>query len=129
MFQNTPSCWAIYMAGLNIEYMLEQGGLAKMKERAIERSSMLYDYIDSSEGFYVNVVEKQYRSRMNVPFLVKDSDDMAKKFVAEAREAGLIELSGHRSVGGCRASLYNAMTIEGVVALVEFMKGFKERNM
>lgn len=129
MFQNTPSCWAIYMAGLNIKYMLEQGGLPKMKELAIKRSDMLYEYIDGSEGFYKNVVEKQYRSRMNLPFLVKESDDLAKKFVADARELNLIELSGHRSVGGCRASLYNAMTVEGVEALIAFMKVFKEQNM
>lgn len=91
------------------------------------RSDMLYNYIDSTEGFYKNVVEKQYRSRMNLPFLVKESDDLAKEFVLKAREEGLIELSGHRSVGGCRASLYNAMTVEGVEALIEFMKSFRQR--
>ena len=128
MCQNTPPCYAIYMAGLNLEYMLEQGGLAKMHELAKIRSEMLYAYIDSSEGFYKNIVEAKYRSRMNVPFLVQDSDDLAKKFVAEAREVGLIELSGHRSVGGSRASLYNAMPVEGVEKLIEFMKEFKTRN-
>jgi len=128
MFQNTPSCWAIYMAGLNIKYMLEQGGLKVMEANAKERSSTLYNYMDSTEGFYKNNVEKQYRSCMNIPFLVKESDDMAKKFVSEAAAQNLIELSGHRSVGGARASLYNAMTNEGVAALIKFMGEFMEQN-
>ena len=128
MFQNTPCCWAVYMAGLNIAYMLEQGGLPKMAEMAAERSAMLYGYIDNSDGYYSNGVAKEYRSRMNIPFRVKCEEALEKKFIAEAAEHGLIELSGHRSVGGCRASLYNAMTIEGVAALIQFMKEFKERN-
>lgn len=101
------------MCGLNIEYMLEQG-LDSLQKRAEERSGMLYNYIDNSDGYYKNMVDKRYRSRMNIPFLVKDDEQLAKQFVKDAAEEGLIDLSGHRSVGGCRASLYNAMPIEGV---------------
>jgi phosphoserine aminotransferase len=128
MFENTPCCWAVYMAGLNIAYMLEQGGLDKMSEMATARSCMLYDYIDNSEGFYTNGVSKEYRSRMNVPFRVNSDEKLEKQFVADADAAGLICLSGHKSVGGCRASLYNAMPLEGVEALVAFMKEFKTKN-
>ena len=127
-FHNTPCCWSIYMAGLNIEYMLEQGGLPHYIDLAAKRSSMLYNYIDNSEGFYSNGVLPQYRSRMNIPFRVKSDEELEKKFLAEAPKAGLIDLAGHRSVGGCRASLYNAMTIEGVEALIAFMQKFKSEN-
>lgn len=127
-FHNTPCCWSIYMAGLNIEYMLEIGGLAKMEEMAATRSSMLYNYIDNSDGFYSNGVKHEYRSRMNIPFRVKVDDELEKKFIAEATKENLYDLSGHRSVGGCRASLYNAMTVEGVEALIAFMKKFKVAN-
>lgn len=127
-FHNTPCCWSIYMAGLNIEYMLEIGGLAKMEEMAATRSSMLYNYIDNSDGFYSNGVKHEYRSRMNIPFRVKVDDELEKKFIAEATKENLYDLSGHRSVGGCRASLYNAMTVEGVEALIAFMKKFKTAN-
>jgi phosphoserine aminotransferase len=89
---------------------------------------MLYNYIDNSEGFYSNGVLPQYRSRMNIPFRVKSDEELEKKFLAEAPKAGLIDLAGHRSVGGCRASLYNAMTIEGVEALIAFMQKFKTEN-
>jgi phosphoserine aminotransferase len=99
-----------------------------MSEMATTRSTMLYGYIDNSEGFYSNGVAKEYRSRMNVPFRVNCDDKLEKQFIVEAASAGLIELSGHRSVGGCRASLYNAMTVEGVEALIAFMKEFKARN-
>ncbi len=128
MFMNTPSCWAVYMAQLNIEYMLEQGGIPAMKENAAKRSAMLYDYIDNSDGFYKNNVQAKYRSRMNIPFRVNNDEKLEAKFVVEANAAGLTDLSGHRSVGGCRASLYNAMPIEGVEALIAFMKKFKAEN-
>ena len=85
---------------------------------------MLYEYIDSTEGFYVNEVDKRYRSRMNIPFRVLKNPDMEEKFIKEAIEEGLLELKGHKSVGGCRASLYNAMPIEGVETLIRFMKKF-----
>lgn len=127
-FHNTPSCWPIYMCGLNAAYMIEQGGIPAMQAKAQERSSLLYNYIDASEGYYVNGVEAKYRSRINIPFRVCKNDDLEKKFIAEAREANLVDLSGHRSVGGCRASLYNAMPVEGVHALIAFMTTFKENN-
>lgn len=120
-FHNTPACWPIYMCGLNIAYMLEKGGIEAMSGAATARSELLYKFIDDSEGYYTNTVIPQYRSRMNVPFRVCCNDDLETKFIKEAAEAGMIELKGHRSVGGCRASLYNAMPFEGVEALVAFM--------
>ena len=128
MFHNTPPCFAIYMAGLNIEYMIEQGGIAAMQALAEKRSSLLYDYIDSTEGYYKCYVDPKYRSRMNVPFRVKEDEALEKKFIAEAAQHDLIDLSGHGSVGGCRASMYKAMPVEGVEALVAFMKKFREAN-
>ena len=116
------------MAGLNIEYMLEQGGMEAMQALAEKRSKMLYDYIDNSGGYYSNGVNPKYRSRMNIPFRVKANDDLEKKFVSDSAKAGLLDLAGHRSVGGCRASLYNAMTVEGVEALIAFMEKFKAEN-
>lgn len=99
-----------------------------MKENAAKRSSLLYDYIDNSEGFYSNNVQPKYRSRMNIPFRVNNDEKLEAKFVVDANAAGLTDLGGHRSVGGCRASLYNAMPIEGVEALIAFMKKFKADN-
>ena len=99
-----------------------------MQAKAEERSSLLYNYIDSSEGYYINNVEAAYRSRMNVPFRVCNNEDLENKFIAEATAANLIDLKGHRSVGGCRASMYNAMPVEGVQALIAFMTTFKENN-
>ena len=127
-FHNTPSCWPIYMCGLNVAYMLEQGGIPAMQAKAEERSSLLYNYIDASEGYYVNNVEARFRSRMNIPFRVCNNEDLENKFIAEATAASLIDLKGHRSVGGCRASIYNAMPVEGVHALIAFMTPFKENN-
>lgn len=89
---------------------------------------MLYGYIDASEGYYTNPVDPKNRSRTNIPFRVKKDDKLEAKFLKDAAAVGFIELKGHRSVGGCRASCYNAMPIEGVEALVTFMKGFKEQN-
>ena len=99
-----------------------------MGAKAAERSSLLYNYIDGSDGYYVNNVLPRYRSRINIPFRVCANDDLEKKFIAEATAADLIDLKGHRSVGGCRASLYNAMPVEGVHALIDFMGEFKENN-
>ena len=127
-FHNTPACWPIYMCGLNIAYMNEQGGIAAMGEKAKARSDMLYKFIDESGGYYTNTVVAQYRSRMNIPFRICCNDELETKFIKEAGDAGLIELKGHRSVGGCRASLYNAMPIEGVQALVAFMTKFQADN-
>ena len=127
-FHNTPSCWPIYMCGLNLAYMLEQGGIPALQAKAVERSTLLYNYIDGSEGYYVNNVEARYRSRINVPFRICNNDELEAKFLSEATAANLIDLKGHRSVGGCRASLYNAMPLEGVQALIAFMTAFKENN-
>jgi len=116
------------MAGLNIEYMLEQGGMEAMEAMATKRSQLLYNYIDGSDGYYSNGVNHKFRSRMNIPFRVKSNDDLEKKFIADSAKEGLLDLAGHRSVGGCRASLYNAMTIEGVEALMAFMDKFRAEN-
>jgi phosphoserine aminotransferase len=127
-FYNTPACYPIYVAGLNIDYMLKLGGIPAMQELAAKRSSMLYDYFDNSDGYYTNTIQKRWRSRMNIPFRVCCDADLETKFVKDAAAAGFLDLSGHRSVGGCRASVYNAMPIEGVQALIDFMKAFKEAN-
>lgn len=107
---------------------MNKNGLQHYVDLAEKRSKMLYDYIDGSEGYYTNPVDPKYRSRMNIPFRVKSDDKLEAKFLKEAAEIGLIELKGHRSVGGCRASCYNAMPIEGVEALINFMKKFREEN-
>ena len=127
-FHNTPCCWSIYMCGLNIEHMIAKGGIPAMAELAAKRSGLLYDYIDNSDGYYSNAIQKRWRSRMNIPFRVCCDAALETKFVADAAAAGFMDLGGHRSVGGCRASCYNAMPVEGVEALVEFMKAFKEAN-
>ena len=127
-FMNTPSCWPIYICGLNLAYMIEEGGIPALQAKAAERSSLLYNYIDNSDGYYVNNVEARYRSRTNIPFRICNNEDLENKFVKNATEARLTDLSGHRSVGGCRASLYNAMPVEGVQALIAFMEQFKAEN-
>ncbi len=116
------------MCGLNIKHMIEEGGITAQADKAAKRSQMLYDYIDSSDGYYSNNIHKQFRSKMNIPFRVKMDENLEKKFEAEARAEGLLDLAGHRSVGGCRASLYNAMSFEVVEALINFMKAFREKN-
>jgi len=95
---------------------------------ASRKSKLLYDLIDSSSDYFSNPVDPRYRSRMNIPFRIKKDDKLEAKFLKEAQEIGLIELKGHRSVGGCRASIYNAMPMEGVEALVNFMKKFRDEN-
>lgn len=127
-FHNTPACFPIYMCGLNIAHMIEKGGVEAMNAAAKARSELLYKFIDESGGYYTNSVQPQYRSRMNIPFRVCANDDLEAKFIKEAGEVNLIELKGHRSVGGCRASLYNAMPLEGVQALVAFMTKFQAEN-
>lgn len=124
---NTPTTWSCYVCGLYLEYMLNKG-LKNLEDMAIQRSKLLYDTIDNSGGYYINKVEKDFRSRMNVVFQMQKGADYEKKFAAEAEKAGFIDVKGHRSVGGLRASLYNAMPIEGVEALVKFMKKFKDEN-
>ena len=127
-FHNTPSCWSIYICGLNLAYMLEQGGLPAMEAMAVERSTLLYNYMDSTEGYYINKIEAMYRSRINIPFRICNDEALEAKFSVEAAAAGLIGLEGHATVGACRANLYNAMPVEGVEALIAFMAEFKEAN-
>ena len=123
---NTPPCYAIYVAGLVYEWIEGIGGLDKMKEMNEKKANLLYDYLDSQD-YYIAPVKKNSRSMMNVTFVTGDAD-LDKKFASEAAKAGLKNLKGHRSVGGMRASIYNAMPYEGVAALVEFMKEFAKNN-
>ena len=123
---NTPPCYTIYMAKLVYEWILSIGGLEEMKKRNVEKAAILYDYLDSQD-YYKAPVKKESRSMMNVTFVTGDAD-LDKKFASEASKAGLKNLKGHRSVGGMRASIYNAMPKEGVEALVAFMKKFAEEN-
>lgn len=124
---NTPPCWSIYMMKLVLEWIKnEVGGLDKMLERNEKKAAVLYDYLDQSKLFK-SPVAKEDRSLMNVPFVTGDAD-MDAKFVKEAAAAGFVNIKGHRSVGGMRASIYNAMPIEGVEKLVAFMKKFEEEN-
>ncbi|MBP3307885.1 MAG: 3-phosphoserine/phosphohydroxythreonine transaminase [Clostridia bacterium] len=123
---NTPPCWCIYMAKLVFDWILSIGGLEEMKRRNERKASILYDYLDGQD-YYTAPVDKKCRSMMNVVFVTGDAD-LDKKFATEAAKAGLKNLKGHRSVGGMRASIYNAMPEEGVVKLVEFMKKFAMEN-
>ena len=123
---NTPNCYCIYICGKVFKWLKKMGGLSAMKERNEKKAKILYDYLDSSRLFHGTVV-KEDRSLMNVPFVTGDKD-MDAKFVQAAKEAGLENLKGHRTVGGMRASIYNAMPVEGVEALVAFMKKFEEEN-
>ena len=124
---NTPPVFAIYMMKLTVDWVRAQGGLAEMEKRALARSGALYDTIDSSKGWYRCPVDTASRSRMNVCFRLP-TEDLEVKFIAEALEANFSGLKGHRSVGGCRASMYNAMPVEGAEKLAEFMQEFKHRN-
>ncbi len=119
---NTPPTYGIYMAGLVFEWLLEQGGVAAIEKQNIAKAKLLYDYIDASD-FYYSSVKVQNRSRMNVPFRLRD-ESLNDAFLKGAEANGLLQLKGHRIVGGMRASIYNAMPIEGVQALVDFMKAF-----
>ena len=124
---NTPPAYGIYICGKVFRWLKEMGGLEAMKERNEKKAKILYDFLDQSKLFK-GTVEKKDRSLMNVPF-VTGSDELDAKFVKEAKAAGLENLKGHRSVGGMRASIYNAMPEEGVQALVDFMKKFEEENL
>lgn len=124
---NTPPCYSIYMAGLVYEWLLNDvGGLEKMKAYNEKKCAILYDYLDSQD-YYIAPVKKECRSMMNVTFVTGDAE-LDKKFASEAAKEGLKSLKGHRSVGGMRASIYNAMPIEGVEKLVAFMKKFAAEN-
>ncbi|OAY82314.1 Phosphoserine aminotransferase 2, chloroplastic [Ananas comosus] len=124
---NTPPCFAIYICGLVFEDLLEQGGLAEIEKKNAHKAGILYDAIDGSGGYYACPVEPSVRSLMNVPFTLQKSE-LEKKFIDEAAKEGMVQLKGHRSVGGVRASIYNAMPLAGVEKLVAFMKDFQARH-
>jgi phosphoserine aminotransferase len=124
---NTPPCYAWYICGLVFKQLKANGGLAKMAEINRRKAEKLYAYVDGSGGFYRNPVEKDARSWMNVPFVLK-SESLDDVFLKESKKAGLVQLKGHRSVGGMRASMYNAMPEAGVDALIAFMQDFASRN-
>ncbi len=123
---NTPPCWSTYVAMEVFQYLKDNGGIKAMHKINVEKAGLLYDFIDNSD-FYNNGVAKDDRSLMNVPFVTRDPDTDAK-FIAEAAKAGFVSIKGHRLVGGMRASIYNAMPVEGVKKLVEFMKKFELEN-
>ena len=123
---NTPPTYAIYISGLLFQWLRQQGGVAAIEKRNIEKAGLLYDFIDSTD-FYRTPVDKAYRSRMNVPFLLHD-EKLEQAFLNGAWNRGLLQLKGHRVMGGIRASIYNAMPIEGVRALVDFMREFELRH-
>jgi len=120
---NTPPTYAIYIAGLVFEWLLAQGGLPEIEKKNIAKASLLYDYLDR-QSFYTSPVRKEDRSRMNVPFKLPDPA-LDEPFLAGAKDRGMVQLKGHRSVGGMRASIYNAMPVEGVEALVDWMQDFE----
>lgn len=119
---NTPPTYSIYIAGLVFQYLKRNGGIAAMEQKNIEKADILYNYLETTD-FYRNPVAKSDRSRMNVPFTLKDAA-LDEEFLKGAKARGMTQLKGHRSVGGMRASIYNAMPVEGVKALVEYMKEF-----
>lgn len=123
---NTPPTFAIYLADLVFEWLEEQGGVDAMEAINIRKAQTLYEYIDHST-FYANPIDPAYRSRMNVPFTLAN-ESLESLFLEESEAAGLRTLAGHRSVGGMRASIYNAMPMEGIEALIDFMRGFEKRH-
>jgi phosphoserine aminotransferase len=124
---NTPPTYAIYIAGLVFQWFKRQGGMAAMEARNIAKAKLLYDTIDNS-SLYVNRVAKDCRSRMNVPFYLRD-ESLNDAFLSGAHGHGLLQLKGHKSVGGMRASIYNAMSFDGVQALVAYMREFETRRV
>lgn len=124
---NTPPTFAWYLSAMVFDYLKKAGGIAAMEEINVRKSSKLYDYVDNSGGFYTNPVDIGARSRMNVPFILANSD-LDAQFLSESHSAGLHSLKGHRSVGGMRASIYNAMPESGIDALIDFMESFKKAN-
>jgi len=126
---NTPACFTWYVMGEYLKYTKNKGGIKYWDELADKKSGAIYDIIDGSDGFYNCPVEKKSRSRMNLPFTIGGgNEELEKKFIADAKKVKLYQLAGHKSVGGCRASLYNGMPVEGVDALASFMKSFAEEN-
>ena len=123
---NTPNCWAIYCCGKVFKYLKSIGGLEAMEKINVEKARVMYDFLDSSKMFK-GTVDKQFRSLMNIPFVTGDKD-LDAKVVAATKAAGYDNLKGHKSVGGLRASTYNAMPKDGVEALVDFLKKFEAEN-
>ncbi len=124
---NTPPTWNWYLAGLMFKWMLAQGGVEAFAKLSLAKSAAVYEAIDGSGGFYRNDVAAAVRSRMNIPFFLP-SAELDARFVSESKAAGLLALKGHKAVGGIRASLYNAMPLEGAQALAAFMRDFQQRN-
>jgi phosphoserine aminotransferase len=123
---NTPPTYAIYIAGLVFDWLEAQGGLAAIERHNRAKAALLYDYLDST-GFYASPVQRDSRSLMNVPFKLKD-EALDAAFLKGAEARGMLQLKGHRSVGGMRASIYNAMPVEGVQALVAYMQEFEQQH-
>ena len=123
---NTPATYSLYVAGLVFKWIKQQGGLAALEKKNIEKAKLLYDYLDQSP-FFKNPVAPEDRSRMNVPFTLADAK-LDDEFLKGAQARGLVQLKGHRSVGGMRASIYNAMPLEGVRALVDYMREFEQKH-
>lgn len=123
---NTPPTYGIYIAGLVFQWIKRQGGVAALEQRNIQKAALLYDYLDSTD-FYTTRIAAACRSRMNVPFFLRD-ETLNEAFLAGANQAGLLQLKGHKSVGGMRASIYNAMPLEGVQALVDYLKTFEKKH-
>jgi phosphoserine aminotransferase len=123
---NTPPTYAIYIAGLVFEWLLAQGGIAAIEKKNIAKAKLLYDCLDASD-FYISPVREEDRSRMNVPFKLRD-EKLDGEFLKGAEARGMLQLKGHRSVGGMRASIYNAMPVEGVQALVDYMREFEKAH-
>jgi phosphoserine aminotransferase len=123
---NTPACYSIYIAGLVFKWLKQLGGLSSIEKINVQKAALLYDFLDKS-SFFKNPVAKEDRSRMNVPFTLKDSS-LDEAFLKGASSRGMVQLKGHRSVGGMRASIYNAMPVEGVRALVEYMGEFESKH-
>ena len=123
---NTPPTYGIYIAGLVFKWLKALGGVNEIEKRNIAKAKLLYDYLDSTP-FYRNPVAKEDRSRMNIPFTLHDAK-LDEEFLKGASKAGMVQLKGHRSVGGMRASIYNAMPIEGVQRLVEYMREFEKKH-
>jgi phosphoserine aminotransferase len=123
---NTPPTYAVYVAGLVFEWLLAKGGVAAIEQENLAKARLLYDYLDQTD-FYTNPVRKEDRSRMNVPFKLR-YESLDEPFLRGAKELGMVQLKGHRSVGGMRASLYNAMPLAGVQTLVDYMKAFERRH-
>lgn len=127
---NTPPCYSIYILGLYMEWLENEGGVSTLDKRNREKSSLIYKIIDESDGFYCCPVENSVRSRINIPFRIGDAsgdETLEKKFLSESKEKGMVSLKGHRSVGGIRASLYNAMSLDETQVLAGFMRNFREK--